>query len=112
MGDERYLAFIEHGCPKSCRTGHVSLCECPRCGFLEWGSTNGSKPNGYSVEPLDQCQNCAEAFHRSPELVRWVLGVVSKAMRDRAAASSSLPPGSSAEAVPSNELNSDPGAKS
>jgi ribosomal protein S27AE len=63
--------------------GHVTLTECPVCGYIDWNSTNLNEPIGFKVIPLEsQCPRCVGVYNRAPELVNWVLGVVTKAQDD------------------------------
>lgn len=82
---ERLAKIAEHYAKDG---GYVTLVECGVCGAVEWYSTDKSRPSGvFAVRPLDghqPCASCNEAFHRSPELVAWVMGVVNKTLEDLA----------------------------
>jgi len=60
----------------------IEFAVCCVCGYARWCSS--SEPGkGFAVVALDDnpngCPRCAEVAHRSPEVFRWVLGVMAHA---------------------------------
>ncbi len=76
MGKGKYENFIE----KYRYEGQVTILECNICGHLQWGCSKISG-QGYNVEPLYDCNKCAEVVCRSPEITQWVLNVIKQAFR-------------------------------
>lgn len=59
--------------------GFVVMRQCPLCGYLEFAESHLAKPNGIRVDLMDRlesCVRCAEIHQRTPEVFKWMCGVV------------------------------------
>lgn len=52
---------------------------CPTCGYLSWQTTHLNEPEDVvvSIDPYLDCARCAEVASRAPEVVKWVVAVIS-----------------------------------
>lgn len=70
--NDRYLAVI-YG------PGHITMCECPMCGHLEYKSTDMKQPDGFThTHDTSICKRCVHIAKQAPEFFDWVIAVVSK----------------------------------
>lgn len=58
---------------------HHFLC-CPLCGYLHWNMNETREADDVVIDgelAVDRCPRCADVFQRAPEIVRWVIAVLS-----------------------------------
>lgn len=80
MSDQNYInRFLERQ-----GKGHHQIGQCCLCGHLEWRATYTNKPDGYSLSTIQPsyCPKCQEVLQRSPEIMQWVVNVISHAFAD------------------------------